>query len=259
MKTPYVLNVVDNTAVWVGGDQASDLDLWFLPGFAESHLCFRGAFGQEVARRARILMFDPPGLGASPPRTAGLTVRDCARLWENLVRRLSGSRTVALVAHSMAGIVATLTAGLLASPPAIVVSVEGNLTRSDAFFTGRAADYESPDEFYRFFSQHVLKLAKAGRVPMSYYASLQFADATTLWTLGRSVLEFEAPGKDFERLKCPAVYYWDQRTTPADTQKFLAESGLRQRRLDGLGHWPMIAAPDRFYSMLKEDVFGRDR
>lgn len=249
-----MLKVVNDTAVWIGGYDKANLDLWFLPGFAESHLCFRDAFSQEISRKARILLFDPPGLGASPARTEGLTVEDCANLWKELITSLSGSRDVVLVSHSMAGIIATLTANLLDQLPSLVVSIEGNLTKADTFFTGQAADYESPQEFYRAFSKNVLDLVKTGEVPMRYYSSLQFADPMTLWTLGRSVLKYEEPGEDFLKLECPTIYYWDTESTSSDTKAFLSKSKLHQRKLNGLGHWPMIKSPDRFYAVLKDDV-----
>lgn len=254
MKLHSMLKVVNDTVVWIGGSGKADLDLWFLPGFGESHLCFRDAFGQEISSKARILLFDLPGFGASPARDKGLTVEDCADLWRMLIISLSGSRNVVLVAHSMAGIIATQTANLLDQAPLLVVSIEGNLTKADAFFTGQAADYKSPQEFYRAFSENVLELLKTGEVPMSYYSSLQFADPMTLWTLGRSVLKYEEPGEDFLNLGCPTIYYWDTESTSSDTKAFLLKSKLHQRKLNGLGHWPMIKSPDIFYSALKDDV-----
>ena len=254
MKLHSTLKVVNDTAVWIGGSDKANLDLWFLPGFAESHLCFRDAFSQAISSIARILLFDPPGLGASPARAKGLTVEDCANLWRELIISLSGSRDVALVGHSMAGIIATQTANLMDQPPSLVVSIEGNLIKADAFFTGQAADYESPQKFYRVFSENILELVKTGEVSMSYYSSLQFADPMTLWTLGRSVLEYEEPGEDFMKLECPTIYYWDTGSTSSDTKAFLSKSKLNQRKLNGLGHWPMIKSPDRFYSVLKDDV-----
>ena len=251
-----MLKVIDNIAVWIGGSEKSNLDIWFLPGFAESHLCFRNAFSQTISNNARILLYDPPGLGASPARAKGLTVQDCANVWKDLITILSGSRNTVLVGHSMAGIIATQTANLLYQPPSLVASIEGNLTKADAFFTGQAADYESPQEFYSVFLKNVLELVKTGDVPITYSASLQFADPKTLWTLGRSVLEYEEPGKDFEKLECPTIYYWDSESTSSDTKAFLSKSNLLQRKLDGLGHWPMIKSPDTFYSVLRNDVLS---
>jgi len=251
-----MLKVINDTAIWIGGSEKSNLDIWFLPGFAESHLCFRNVFSQAISSSARILLFDPPGLGASPARAKGLTVKDCANMWRYLIISLSERRNIVLVGHSMAGIIATQTANLLYQPPSLVVSIEGNLTKADAFFTGQAAEYQSPQEFYYAFSKNILELVKTGEVPMTYSASLQFADPKTLWTLGRSVLEYEEPGEDFKKLECPTIYYWDSESTSSDTKTFLSKNKLHQRKLDGLGHWPMITSPDTFYSVLRDDVLS---
>jgi pimeloyl-ACP methyl ester carboxylesterase len=254
MRTKLI--VLKNVAVWIGGSFKSDLDIWFLPCFAGSHLCFREAFSQPISREARILLFDPPGSGASPPRDNGLKVADCAAILQELIARCSGTRAVVLVGHSMSVIIATQTAELLERPPSLVVSVEGNLTKADAFLTGQASEYKTPEEFYSALTAKVFELVGGGLAPMRYYASLQFADPFTLWTLGRSVLEYEEPGKGFVKLGCPSIHYWDIASTLPEAREFLLKTNLRQRRLDGLGHWPMLKSPERFYAALREDVIS---
>jgi len=219
-------------------------------------LCFREAFLHPISKEARIILFDPPGFGASPPRHNGLTVADCAALVQELIVHFSDTRAVAFVSHSMAAIIATQTVKLLDRPPALVISIEGNLTKADAFLTGQAADYETSEEFYSALSAKIFARVIEGEIPARYYASLQFADPLTLWTLGRSVLEYNEPGKDFMSLSCPAIHYWDVSSTPPETRAFLAAGNLRQRRLDGLGHWPMVKLPERFYAALREDVLS---
>jgi hypothetical protein len=130
-------------------------------------------------------------------------------------------RAVVLVGHSMAGIIATQTAGLLGRLPSLVVSVEGNLIKADAFLTGQAAEYETPNMFYSALAAKLFVQVSEGVAPMRYYASLQFADPFTLWTLGRSVLEYEEPGKDFRNLGCPTIYYWDIASISPETRRFL--------------------------------------
>lgn len=249
-----MLQVVDNIAMWIAGSQESDIDVWFLPGFAESHLCFRDAFRQKLSEKVRIILFDLPGTGASPARKEGLTIHAGAMVWKNLIERVSTSRKLILVGHSVSGIIMTETVKMLSHSPILVVSVEGNLTKADAYFSGQAGNYDSPDEFYQVFSEKVLSLVNTNEVPMSYYASLQFADPQTLWVMGRSALEFSHPGGDFQKLTCSTIYYWSQESTTPDSQKFLANHEIAQRKLDGLGHWPMKKSPDSFYSQLWKDI-----
>lgn len=159
-----------------------------------------------------------------------------------------------LVAHSVAGIIATETAAILDRDPSLIISVEGNLTAADAYFSGQAVNYSSPFEFYRNFSSSILDLVNKGDVPMSYYASLQFADPNTLWALGRSTQDYDEPGKDFKKLDCPSVYYWCDETLSSESQAFMKANDLNNQQMDGLGHWPMNKSPERFYSQLLKDI-----
>ena len=249
-----MLNVVNNIAIWIEGNSESETDVWFLPGFAESHLCFRGAFKHEISKQVRVILFDPPGLGASPARREGITIKDCAAIWKDLIGSISENKKLVLVAHSVAGIIATETVTLLDRVPSLLISIEGNLTTVDAYFSGQAVNYDSPDDFYHNFSNSIFNLAMNGDVPMSYYASLQFADPNTLWTIGRSTQHYNEPGVDFQKLECPTVYYWSDETLSSESKAFLKANDLNNVKMEGLGHWPMNKSPDRFYSRLLHDI-----
>src|SRR4030042_2018139 len=107
------LQLHKDIAVWSGGSPLTDTDIWFLPGFGESHLCFRDAFAHPIAERVRIFLFDLPGHGATPPRPTGLTVEEAAQVWRDLIVNFSSSQRIALVGHSVAGIIATRTTLML--------------------------------------------------------------------------------------------------------------------------------------------------
>ena len=249
-----MLKVINNTALWIEGNSESETDVWFLPGFGESHLCFRGAFKHRIAEEVRIILFDPPGFGASPARPEGITIKDCAAIWKDLIDTFTKSKKLVLVAHSVAGIIATETATLMDRIPSLIVSVEGNLTAADAYFSGQAVNFNSPSEFYQRFSNNILNLVNKGEVPMRYYASLQFADPNTLWTLGSSTQDYSEPGNDFKKIECPTVYYWSEETLSSESKAFLEANDLNYQKLDGLGHWPMVKSPERFYSQLLSDI-----
>ena len=249
-----MLKVINDIAIWIEGNSENNTDVWLLPGFAESHLCFRDAFKHEISKQARILLFDPPGLGASPARRNGMTIKDCAVIWKDLIDSISEDKKIVLVAHSVAGIIASETAALLKKGPSLIISVEGNLTSADAYFSGQAVNYNSPHDFYHRFSDSILNLVNSGDVPMSYYASLQFADPNTLWTLGKSTRDHREPGIDYLRLNCPKVYYWSDETLSSESKAFLHANDLTNRDMQGLGHWPMNTSPERFYSQLVDDI-----
>jgi len=250
----FALSVHRGLAVWSGGHARAAIDIWFHPAFGDSHLCFREVFSSSLARLARVFVFDPPGHGASPPRQGGLTVEGAARAWRDLIAHYSASRPVVLAAHSMASVIASRTAQLLRRSPALVISIEGNLTRADAYYTGLATQFGAPGEFYASFRSRVMSTARRSEVMRRFACSLQFADPMTLWTLGRSVDDDPDPGGAFLRLKCPGIYYWDAASSSRDAQAYVERHQLPNRRLDGLGHWPMVKSPSTFYSAVEQDV-----
>jgi pimeloyl-ACP methyl ester carboxylesterase len=248
------LQAYKDIAVWSGGNPQGAVDIWFLHAFADSHLCFRPAFSSVLAERAHIYVFDLPGHGASPPRLEGLTVDSAADIWCDLLLTFSASRSVILVGHSMASIIATRAAQLLHHPPRLVISLEGNLTLADAYLTGQAAQFQTPEAFFTSFQNQILRMAEQDDIMRRYAASLQFADPATLWALGRSVVEQPDPGMAFVNLACPKIYYWDSASISEDAQAFLRKHSFPQRKFDGLGHWPMVKSAEAFYAALDQDI-----
>nr|WP_255590431.1 alpha/beta hydrolase [Marinicella sp. NBU2979] len=157
-------------------------------------------------------MFDLPGFGASPARTEGLSIKACANVCSTLIDGVSKDRRIVLVGHSVGSIIMTETVGTLHIAPSLVVSLEGNLSATDAYFSGQAANYKEPHQFYQHFLKTVFNLTAEGIVPKSYFAGLRFADPLALWTLGKSIQNHPQPGVDFLKLKCPKIYYWNEET-----------------------------------------------
>ena len=251
---PAIRTGYTEVAVWSGGSPVDDLDIWFLRAFADTHDVFQRAFTARLAKRARILALDLPGHGKSPARPDGLTVEGSARVCRDAILALSGSRRVVLVARSMGSIIATETARLLPRLPELVISVEGNLTLADAYFSGEAARFDEPKRFHDHFQRKVLELAAADRTLQRFSDNVRNADPRTLWALGRSVLAYRTPGSDFLGLKCPTVYYWDAASVGEEAKRFLLENAVRHRTFDDQGHWPMVRAPESFYAAIEEDI-----
>ena len=241
------------TAVWSGGEPLAPLDLWLLPGFGDSHLCFSEAFNQPLAARARIHVWDLPGHGASPPQPAGLTVARGARLLRDLIGEISGDRPVVLLAHSTAAVVAIIAAQLLEAPPRLLINVEGNLTPEDSAWCSRADDFDSPASFVQNLHDEILSAAPGDPAHSRYWRSLGLVDSRTLWSLCRSLLAYRNVGTAYLRLPCPGIYYWSDGVS-SSTRRFLAQHRPQQRRLDGLGRWPMVKAPAVFYRLVEEDI-----
>jgi pimeloyl-ACP methyl ester carboxylesterase len=248
------VHVHHGVVVWAGGRSEAPFDVWFHPAFGDSRLSYRHVFESALAKCARVFVYDPPGHGASPPRPKGFTVADGARLWYELIARFSGSRAVVLVGHSMAGIIATRTAALLRTPPMLVIGVEPNLTRADAYFSGLAARFNEPATFYASFRRRIIRMARRDEIVHRFACSVEFADPMTLWTLGRSVLAQEDPGERFRRLRCPTLLYWDPISASRGMRDYIVRHRLPDRRFDHHGHWPMITAAGRFYAAIADDV-----
>lgn len=54
---------------------------------------------------------------------------------------------------------------------------------------------------------------------------------------------------------CPSIYYYDPTSTTKESKTFLATHTFhQQRKLESLGHWPMILSPAKFYAAIEEDV-----
>lgn len=253
LRIPEV-HTQDGVVVWTAGSRRAPVDVWFHPALGDSHLSFRHAFTSGLLAWARVLAYDPPGHGASPPRSKGMTLTRAASLWSELIQRFSGARPVVLIGHSMAGIVASHAATRLRRAPAMVIGVEANLTSADAYFTGLAAQLDEPSAFYAVLRSRVLQMAHKDVGARRFACSLEFADPMTLWTLGRSVAARRDPGGAFRRLSCPKLHYWDRSGTSKDARNYIAKHRLPNRSLSGMGHWPMTTAPAEFYSTIAKDV-----
>jgi hypothetical protein len=154
----------------------------------------------------------------------------------------------------MAGIIVIRTANRLQRPPALVIGVEANRTRADAYFTGLAAQFDEPAAFYAEFRARILRMSRRDAVVHPFACSLEFADPMTLWTLGRSVFAQKDPGAAFRRLRCSKIHYWDTTGVSQETRDDVARHELPIRTLPHLGHWPMMKAPSEFYDAIAADI-----
>jgi pimeloyl-ACP methyl ester carboxylesterase len=253
MVVPAV-RVHGGVVVWFAGSSRRPVDVWFHPALGDSSLTYRQVFASQLIEHARVFVYDPPGHGASPPLPEGLTVERAARVWCTLVGRFSGSRDVALVGHSMAGVIASQTARLLPKPPVMVIGVDANLTPADAYFTGLAAQFDEPAAFLQSLRSRVEQIAPCDVGARVFACSLHFADALTLWTLGRSLVRESDPGEAFRRLRCPKLHYWDAAGTSQETRDYIDRHRLPNRMLEGTGHWPMSTAAAAFYGAIATEL-----
>ena len=248
----------DGTFVRTSGPPAGEFDLWCVHGLGEWGLVFAAAFVSGLPRICRVVVPDMPGCGASLPLDGPATLDRCSAEIERLIDVVSGTRPVALLGHSLGGMVVTQVAAALGPRLRFVIDVEGNLTESDAYFSGLALRHATAGAYHRDLLERVRSEMTSGEPGIEQYiAALVCADPETLWQLGRSAAERSTPsgaGADFARLAVPKSYYYGTRSLSAESQTFLAAQAIPARPFALLGHWLMVEAPDRFYAAVEEDL-----
>jgi pimeloyl-ACP methyl ester carboxylesterase len=220
--------------------------LILLHAFADSGLAFVPLFATPLARRFRLVAVDLAGFGVSPAQRDVRDVAGHAGAVAALARSVSASEPVGLIAHSMTSMIAVEAAERLGPRFRGLFSIEGNLTAGDAYFSGRAADYDAPAAFKQSFLDAIWEMAQAQPVFRRYHAGVVAADPDAMWHLGRDARRLsvgDGPGQAYRRAR-PSLYYWSESSTTAASRRWIAESGLDHRQFRDASHWPMIDQPE---------------
>lgn len=225
--------------------------------FGDSSLSFLPLLETSLADRFRLIAIDLAGFGASPRRDDVRTLADHADTLVALVRSLAPAKPAGLVAHSVASMIAVEAAQRLGERFGGLFSIEGNLTAEDAYFSGRAADFDDPGEFKRRFLEDIRQMAQTRPVFRRYFDALLAADPTAMWNLGRDARRLsvgDEPGRAYSRVR-PSLYYWSAENTTESSRRWIEQSGLDHRKFTNASHWPMVDQPaatasaiDAFYA-----------
>ena len=243
-------------------NQGSLAHIWLLHGFGESSLSFREVFSSELAASHSLFAPDLPGFGVSPCQPGKVSLKDTAGVTIDLIRALSGNRPILLVGHSLGSVIATWVAHELGETVKAVFSIEGNLTRSDGYFSALAAEFEDPTAFYRYLLDLIYERAAKSEAYQRYLASLRFAIPEAMMAWGRSSAQLGKTGthgSDFASLKCAKLYYWGAESTPEETQRFIETHNIPNRQYTGDTHWPMVETPDVCYQHMGEFFTSVDK
>lgn len=223
-----------------------------VPGFADTSRSWLGLLEPGPGRRPPVEVVDLPGIGlpASLPPSGFDEVVEHVRA---RVEADAADADVVLVGHSLGAAIATRVAGLLPDRVRGLLSLEGNLTTDDGYFSAAAAGHPDPGSYRRWLVDLVGGLVDRHEAPRSYLESVEQADPATLWTLGRDAAELgadDAFGAAFRSLPIPTRYLWSARSTPIRTQRYLADHGIDHRRNDAATHWPL----DRAAAWLDDEI-----
>jgi pimeloyl-ACP methyl ester carboxylesterase len=216
-----------------------------VPGFADSGASWL-PLTEALALRCEVAVLELPGFGEAPPQSAEVTVAGFAEVIADVARR-TWAGPVTLLGHSLGAALAVRAAHHLAEHCAAMVSIEGNLTAQDSYFSGQATRHDAPAAFKHAFAEQVRTLVADGRAPATYAESVAVADPLSMWSLGRDAIRQGAAdgyGRDFATLGHRAVYLWSSTTTPPATQEFLRAHRLQHRQLTIEHHWPWTVRPD---------------
>jgi len=250
----HTIEVVNGMLVRRVG-RAGGQKLLCLHGFADSGLAFLPFSDTALSDCFDLVLIDLPGFGASPSIPGFGLIRDHARLVAELAVALSPDEPVGLIGHSIGSAIAVIAADLLSPAPLGLFSIEGNLTEDDAYFTGKAADWEDCEAFKVSFLEEIWELAAENIDLRRYYGGVVMAGATAMWRLGRDAKRISAGnrvGHAYRALKVPGLYYWCEATTPPSTRQYIEDYSIPNRRYPAASHWPMVADPQATASAVIE-------
>jgi pimeloyl-ACP methyl ester carboxylesterase len=224
----------------MGRNATSQRSILMIAGFGDNASMFDGLRGTALANGYDLLPFDMPGFGA--PRLKGETTIDA--LANSVAEEAHRTGAGILLAHSVASIIASV-ALRKSSLLDTILSVEGNITADDAYFSGTAADYDDPLAFRAAFLDRLERMAKGSEVVTRYRNNVARADPTALWELGRDARRFSEtthPG-EFLLAAGKISYLYDPPNCPASTLEWLRSHPIDKRLLTGASHWPSVDAP----------------
>jgi pimeloyl-ACP methyl ester carboxylesterase len=220
--------------------------LLFLHAFADCGLTYVPVFDTPLAEHYRLVAVDLAGFGASPRQDNVLTIAQHAQTIAALAHSLCAAGPIGLVAHSVGAMIAVEAALRLGELFGGLFSIEGNLTADDAYFSGRAADFDDACLFKQRFLDEIWEMAQTRDILRRFFASAVLADPIAMWQLGRDARRMstgDAPGRAYARIR-PSLYYWSPANTAETTRQWIAKSDLEQQQFANASHWPTVDQPN---------------
>ena len=142
----------------------------------------------------------------------------------------------------MASVIVSLAALHHPWPIQTVLSLEGNLTARDAYFSGSAADYSDSGSFFEAFLKKLSGMAEDDPILERYGQSVSEADPEALWQLGCDSAAFSqrfVPG-DLLAVVPKTWYFYNPENCDPLSLTWLKTHDLQRTLLPGASHWPSI-------------------
>ena len=218
------------------------LTILCIAGFGDNGSMFEPLLDTELAQRVNLVPLNLPGFGA-PRMLERTSLTSLANVLNNYAIE-QGADTV--MAHSVASIIASLAAQQVGSPIKHILSLEGNLTPEDAYFSGSAADYKSEESFFAAFIEKLSKLSVNDLIMERYLQQVESADPLALWQLGCDARQYSDsfdPGQSLVD-SAQVNYFYNSDNLPKASLNWLENnSSLTCTELHGASHWPTIDQP----------------
>ncbi len=227
-------------------ENANTQSIWLVHGFAESSFSFIDLFKPPLQDHFNLYAPDFPGFGATPLHAHGGSIDEASQILLDLIERISPEDRIYLVGHSFGAALCTQVAQQQPERIAAFVSIEGNLTEADAYFSGQATKHKTGAGFKEAFLRQVFEMAERSEALQRYYASVRLAHPAAMMQWGQASAQWSktsVAGGEYKALACPTLYYWGAESTPEQTQQYIKSEGLVNKRFEGSGHWPMIDQP----------------
>ena len=213
-----------------------------IAGFGDNASMFDGLVKSELAETFDVLPLDLPGFGG----VAAAKETTLSSLADFVASKAIETGAEVIVAHSVASIIASLAAQRADCPLIRILSLEGNLTAEDAYFSGTAADYDSPADFRAAFLARLDQMAETAPEIARYRKQAAQADVRALWELGcdaRRFSDLHSPGEVLLDA-ASAVYLYNPNNCPDSTLEWLDRHDLPKVVLENATHWKSVDQPD---------------
>ncbi|MCI5045391.1 MAG: alpha/beta hydrolase [Aquisalinus sp.] len=212
-----------------------------IAGFGDNASMYAPLSETILAAQYDIIPYNMPGFGA--PRLENETT--LAILANDLNDAAQKKGATIIIAHSVASIIAALAINAENSPLAHIVSLEGNLTAADAYFSGKAINYPSPELFLNDFLPSLAAKAAADPILSRYLSQIKTADPSALWELGQGAYRYSQeyiPGDALMRAD-KVTYIYNPENVPQASLQWLEDNPLERIILPAASHWPTLDQP----------------
>ena len=229
-------------------------------------MCFTEAFESGDMKEFNLVVPDLMGYGRSSRAGNGdySMNSQVLRLWR-LMDDL-GIGSFYIVGHSLGGDIGTFMASSDARQRIKgFVSIEGDLTPHDIFFSNKVVTAAEGGNFVQWFNtefkEELVLKTWGSKWPSCrrYYASLQFARPEAFLANAKEIYQKNQalPGRrecltglTYAGLKIPRVFCWGSESLAKGTLEFLEFASLQHRKFGPAFHWPMIDQAEEFYGFV---------